>query len=154
MMNQIPKISEKHIRRSSGFTLIELMLVVGILALLVAIALPSYTQYVTRANRADAKDKLTEIMLEQERYNTRNYQYTLDLSRLGYPGTAAANAQTAGDPVVSDDGFYNISAAVCSEATISTCVNLTATPIAGGRQKDDGNLTLSSRGQKTGPWNR
>jgi type IV pilus assembly protein PilE len=47
-------------KRSSGFTLIELMIVVTIMGILTAITYPSYTEYVTRSKRADAKAALLQ----------------------------------------------------------------------------------------------
>ena len=125
-----------------GFTLIEMLVVVAIVGLLAATAIPSYNSYIVRTNRADAQEKLTEVAFEMERFANRNRTYTLDMTQLGY----------AADPVISDEGFYSVDAAVCAGATITTCVNLTATPVAGGRQAGDGNFTLDTRGAKTGKW--
>ncbi len=129
-------------KRNKGFTLIELMIVVAIVGVLAAIAIPNYSQYVVRSNMADAKDKLTEVAFEQERFANRNRRYTLDMTDLGY----------AADPVQSSQGLYTIDAAVCTGAAVATCVIMTATPIAGRRQEGSGNLTLSTRGTKTGDW--
>lgn len=123
-----------------GFTLIELMITVAILAIIMAIAYPSYTRQVMKAHRGAGQSKLLEIMQAQERYFTTNNSYTADLTDLGY-GAASA--------VPSDGGWYTIAAAACAGSTLSQCVVLTATPQ--NSQTDDttcGNLTLTSRGQK------
>jgi type IV pilus assembly protein PilE len=129
---------------AQGFTLLELMIVVVIVALLAAVAIPSYTQYIIQANRSDAQDKLSEVAFEQERFANRNRRYTLDMQELGY----------AADPVVSSQGLYTIDAAVCAGAgvTVQTCVVMTATPVAGSRQAGTGNLALDTRGTRTGEW--
>ena len=131
-------------RSQFGFTLIELMITVLIIAILAAISFPSYTQYVTRANRTDAQDKLVEVALQQERFNTRNRTYTEDMTALGY----------AADPIQSNNGLYTIDASACAGTTIAFCANLTATPVAGGRQVSDGALTLDTRGARTGNWDK
>jgi type IV pilus assembly protein PilE len=51
-----------------GFTLIELMITVAIVAILAAVALPSYSAYVMRANVTDAAKGLSEMRLKMEQY--------------------------------------------------------------------------------------
>ena len=130
-------------KKIRGFSLIELMVVVAIVGILAAVAVPSYSAYIVRANRVDAKDKLSEAMFEMERFATRNRTYTTDMTSLGY----------AADPAVSNEGMYQLTAAACG-AGIAVCVNLTATPIVGEYQAIAGEvaLTLDSRGAKTGKW--
>lgn len=77
-----------------GFTLIELMIVVVIIALLAVIAIPSYQQYILRNNAKTAEARMLEIAQDLERYKSRNFSYR------GYSPTSVA----VGDPVK-----YNIS---------------------------------------------
>lgn len=122
-----------------GFSLIELMMALVILGILAAVAYPSYQDSLTKGRRADGQGKLLELMNAQERFFTENGTYTTTLSTF---------AAVDGDgKVASDEGFYKVSAAACSGATIATCVILTAAPQAA--QSADGNLTYNSRGQKT-----
>jgi type IV pilus assembly protein PilE len=57
--------------RSTGFTLIELMITVAIVGILAAIAYPSYTEYVKRTHRAEIASLLTEQAQALERYYSR-----------------------------------------------------------------------------------
>ncbi len=66
--------------RNSGFTLVELMIVVAIVAIVAAFAIPGYAEYVRRGNRADAKS----VMLQAG--NWMQQQYTLNNV---YPAAAA-----------------------------------------------------------------
>lgn len=68
-------------KRNSGFTLIELMIVIGIVALLVALALPSYQAWVRKANRGDAQQLLLNWANNQEiwRSNDNDYATTGEL---------------------------------------------------------------------------
>lgn len=98
-----------------GFTLIELMIVIAIIAILAAIALPSYQDSVTRARRADAKDALLAVRLAQEKWRANNTTYTNDMTDLGYPG---ANNQS------SSDGHYQVTVTGANGTTYTA----TATP--------------------------
>jgi type IV pilus assembly protein PilE len=68
-----------NLRRSQGFTLIELMIVVVVVAILAAVAYPSYQDYIRKAKRADAKEALLRITLEQEKWRANNPEYAEDL---------------------------------------------------------------------------
>lgn len=65
-------------KRQLGFTLIELMITVAVIGILAAIAYPSYTQYVLRANRAEARSILLENAQILERNFTTANRYDLD----------------------------------------------------------------------------
>jgi len=61
--------------RSSGFTLIEVMVTVAVVAILAAIAIPSYSQYIMRANIIEAIAGLSDMRVKMEQYfqDQRNY---------------------------------------------------------------------------------
>lgn len=64
-------------RHQSGFTLIEAMIVVGIVAILAAVAVPSYTEYVQRAKITDATSALSAQRIKMEQYYQDNRTYVL-----------------------------------------------------------------------------
>lgn len=81
-MTKIERVSFRRWRsqssRQTGFTLIELMIVVAIIGILAAIAYPSYTEYVRRTNRAEARAILLEATQFMERNYTTANRYDLD----------------------------------------------------------------------------
>ncbi|BDU21769.1 type IV pilin protein [Dyella sp. GSA-30] len=64
------------LRRAAGFTLLELMIVVGIIAILSAIAIPVYTEYVIRSKLTDATNALSAYRVSMEQYYQDNRTYT------------------------------------------------------------------------------
>jgi len=130
-------ISNKNKQR--GFTLLELMIVVLIIGILAAVSIPIYRDYSIRGNRIDATKMVTEIMAMQQRYANKNRTYAKDLSDL---------PAFTGDSIQTENGYYNIKGSTCDSGTILRCVKLTATPVAGTSQVDDGPITLNSRGKK------
>ena len=64
-----------HRKKRSGFTIIELMIVIGIVALLVALAYPSYAQYVRKARRGEAQQLLLNWSINQEIWRSNNTEY-------------------------------------------------------------------------------
>ena len=65
----------KHANRKWGFSLVELMIVVAIVAILVALALPSYTRYVRKANRGEAQSLLLNWANNQEIWRANDVDY-------------------------------------------------------------------------------
>jgi len=120
-----------------GFTLVELMVVVAVIAILAAVAIPSYYRYMLRANRAAAETVMLDMSSAQERYMIDSRQYTTSNTQLGYgalPDTVAPN--------------YTI--AVATSAGPPPSYTITATPI-GSQTRDSGcgTLKLGSDGSKT-----
>ncbi|WP_460425101.1 type IV pilin protein [Azotobacter armeniacus] len=124
-------------RYAAGFTLIELMITVVIVAILMAVALPSYRQYAVRSNRAAVEAFMFEVANRQERYL---------LDKRSYAGSLAALGMSAG-PEISP----NYTVAVSSSSSAGLTYTITATPI-GSQQANDtecGVLTLDQLGAKT-----
>lgn len=120
--------------RNAGFTLIELMIAVAILAIVAAVALPIYNQYSQRTYRAEAQADLLNCAQALERYAAQNFSYTgADLDDVC--PNRRSEAQNRYQIVISeidDDRF-----------------ELTATPVAGGVMASDGDLTYNSAGERT-----
>ena len=127
-----------------GFTLIELMIVVAIVATIAAIAYPNYQKSVTKSRRADARVALQEAAARQERIYAETNTYSNTISKL------VTNVDGASSP----EGFYTITATLSCSRTVggtsySSCFDLTAT--AKGLQANDtecATLTLSHTGKK------
>lgn len=103
-------------RRAAGFTLIELMIAVAIVAILAAIAYPSYRDHVLKTKRAEGKALINRIAAEQERYFTSRNRYTANVTaaRPNGLGLASANSERgcyAAQVVINNGGMgYNITA--------------------------------------------
>lgn len=119
--------------KQQGFTLIEVMIVVMILGIISAIALPSYQEHVRRANRSEGMAFLQDVAARQERYFAQNNTYVTDIANVGKLGLSGTTSET---------GKYSLTIAATNNYT------LTATPASFSDPKC-GNLTLNALGTKT-----
>ena len=112
--------------KSRGVTLIELVVVVSIIGLLAAIAVPSYRQYVLRANRAEAKGALLNLAAAQEKFYLQNNTYaTNSLLATAAPAGLGLTATT-------EKGYYTLAIANGANAA-----GFSATATAAGSQAAD-----------------
>lgn len=94
--------------RTSGFTLIELMIVLAVVGVLVALAFPSYQQSVIKSDRSDGRNALGEVQLAQERYRAANPgepEYLETIGEAVFPSALAASGTSAR---VSERGWYTV----------------------------------------------
>jgi type IV pilus assembly protein PilE len=75
-------------RFKQGFTLIELMITVAVVAILAAIAVPNYTDYITRSKFSEAHGQLGDLRVKMEQYymDNRRYSTTTGGGTCGIPG--------------------------------------------------------------------
>ena len=86
-------------QHTKGFTLIELMVTVTVIAILAAIALPSYNDYVLRSKFAEATGNLADLRVKMEQFyaDNRRYSTTAAGGVCGIPGAPDGNTPTAAD---------------------------------------------------------
>ncbi len=135
-------------RPASGFTLIELMVVVLVIAILTVIAVPSYTNQVRKSRRTEAKSMLLDLSAREERYMATNGVYS----------TAAADLGLSAYPQLTTTGYYSIAAPTVTAASTSSATAAATPPTfsftataAGNQVKDTecNTFTITNTGLQT-----
>jgi type IV pilus assembly protein PilE len=118
------KVKHGSIKKTAGFTLLELLIVVAVFSIIMSMSVAGYRQYITRANRVDATALLLRVAAAQERHYLEENTYTDDMVALGFPGA------------LSERGYY---ALTVTPALSGLVVGYTATAkvVDGESQSDD-----------------
>jgi type IV pilus assembly protein PilE len=130
--------------RDRGFTLIELMIALAVVAILAAIAYPSYTEHVIKTKRTEGRALLNRIAAEQERFFTARNQYAASIT--------AARPAGLGLNAVSEKGCYQAAVAVTNGGMGYTLTAVPQNSAACGDQTQDAKcatLGINSLGVKT-----
>ena len=121
-----------------GFTLIELLIVVAIIGVLSAIAIPAYQNSVMRSGRAEAKAELLQVASDEERFFSSNNTYSTDATPL---------ITTDGTVRTTQNALFTIAVAACG-GSIATCFIATATAQNQQLADDCDTLTITSTGAR------
>lgn len=127
-------------RPGRGFTLIELLVAVAIVAILAAIAFPSYRSQIEKTRRADA----TAVLMQGAQYLERVYTEGGCYMRNGNLCNGATAFPFSKSPIDGTQNYYGIALTASTETTFT----LTATPNAAGPEKNAGLLTLDHTGRR------
>jgi type IV pilus assembly protein PilE len=116
-------------RTLAGFTLIELMITVVVVAVLAAIAIPAYTTSIRKSRRTEARNALLDLAGREERFMAVNNTYSLAASDLGY----------AVFPSPTSNSYYTITVTQvqAGAATSAPYFLALASPVAGNGQDKD-----------------
>ncbi|MCD6027188.1 MAG: pilus assembly protein PilE [Solimicrobium sp.] len=133
-------------KNRSGFTLVEVVVSLTIIAILILLALPTYQDTLLKSRRAEARSALHLVMLQQERFYTQHNTYSAFTSK-----TTSPFKWWSGSSV--ENSYYEINGEPCPGRPINQCVLLTAeSGTSNVKHVDDaicGNLMLDSANNKT-----
>lgn len=143
----IRKCGVRSWNNQKGITLLELMIVVVIVALLSAIAYPSYTQFVVKSKRTAGTAVLLQVADRQQQFFMDNKQYATQLSSLGY---ASDSMMVKGDGSVVSSGDTARTYQIALSGASATAYTVQAIPQLAqySNDTDCGTMTLTNAGVK------
>ncbi len=116
--------------RLRGFTLIELVIAILVVAILAAIAIPSYSYAIEKSRRTDARTAVLDLAAREQRYYSLQNSFTTSFVALGYASAAQGNPTS----VTVGSGYYSVT---LGPATPTDPPTFTVTATAIGSQLDD-----------------
>lgn len=131
--------------RSSGFTLIELMIVMVIMAILASASIAGYRQYIRRANRVDASAALLRLSAAEERFYLQNNRYATTADELSDPPPGGLGISGT------ERGLYDLSVEAAADGAIVGYI-ATATARSDQSQRDDADcasFSIDQGGQRS-----
>ena len=132
-----------------GFTLIEILIVVVIVAISATIALTSYQTYTIRANRIDMQQTMHSISQQMQAYKAgNNFSYT-NATFASATSVSLVNATAAiGSQYPASNPRYNLTLSVPDQTTdpAGSSWRLTASPVSPGTQNGNGDLVINDQG--------
>ena len=137
----------------AGFTLVELMIVVVVVAILASVAIPSYTSYVMRAHRQGAVQEMLTIASRQEQHFMDNKAYASTIVDLGYSAQPIGTDDNGAVVDASDSSAlytFEISSTTASTSGIIRAYTVSAIPRGTQATRDSGcgTLTITEAGVK------
>ena len=148
------KLSSARRRTLSGFTLIELMIVVAIVGILAAVAYPAYTDSVRKGKRAEARAALMNLLQQQERYQTQMNTYKF-FDAGASPGSPKIFKDYSSSDSTSARSSHLLGARVCQVVgteplTERDCIEVFATPQAGVfLDPEVGSIAIDTQGRRS-----
>jgi type IV pilus assembly protein PilE len=136
-----PRNRERQMKRTNGFTMLELMITVVVIAILAAIVFPSYQRHVIRANESAAQQVMMQIASRAEEYRLDARQYP--------DGLGSEAGKLAFSVPAEVDRNYTVALTATNTAT-PPGYTVTATPKADSVQAGECQMTLNHLGVKTG----
>jgi type IV pilus assembly protein PilE len=112
-------------RSVRGFTLIELVIALTVVAILAAVAIPGYQSQMRASRRAEAREALMRIQAAQERWRSNNVAYAGSVAALGQAATSADGNYALAVTGANAAGYTATATAQAKQASDSACAAIT-----------------------------